>query len=172
MNEPRVGNVAIVAVGKPEAGNVGCVNAPVGHVELRADGLALQDGETLRGASVDYVLEVRIGLHAARVRTRLVDLLLVEPPMRVAKVEERRAVGMHEVLLARDGAHEAVAVECERTLVRGGADYAAAPRERRVVGTCRRPAPLAGGDRRKAHAEHVAAIPEARAPQHGAIGSV
>ena len=113
MDEAPVGDVLVVAVGELEAGNIGCVHLAVRDVELRADGLGLEHGEALRRTPIDDVLEVGRRTRRARVRPRLVDLLLVEAPVRVAEVEERSAVRVGEVLRALRRLHESAPVDLE-----------------------------------------------------------
>ena len=161
MDEPLLGEILVVAVGELEAGNVGSVHLAVLDVELRADGLGLEHGEALRRAPVDDILEVRGRARRARVRAGLVNLFLVEAPVRVAEVEERRAVRVGEVLGALRRLHEAALVDLEVARVRLRLQRAGLAVERGVAAAGGGPAPASGLRGREAHAEGLAAVPEA-----------
>ena len=161
MDEAPVGDVLVVAVSELEAGDVGSVHLAVRDVELRADGLGLEDCEALRRAPVDDVLEVGCRTRRARVRAGLVDLLLVEAPVRVAEVEERRAVRVGEVLLALRDLHESAPVDFEVACVGLCLQRARLAAKCAIALAGGDPAPAAGLRGREAHAEGLAAVPEA-----------
>ena len=161
VDESLVGEILVVAVGELEAGDVGGVHLAVRDVELRADGFCLVHREALRHAPVDDVLEVGCRTRLARVRSRFVDLLLIKTPVCVAEIEERRAVRVGEVLRALRGLHEPAFVDFEFACVGLCLQRARLAVERGVAATGGGPAPAPGFRGGEAHAEGLAAVPEA-----------
>ena len=161
MYETLVGEIPVVAVGKTETRNVGRVYPAVRDVELRSDGLGLEDGEALGHAPVDDVLKVGSRARSARVRAGFVDLLLIKPPVRIAEIEKRRAICVDEVLRALRGLHETASVDFEVASVGSGLYRAGLAVERGVAPAGGGPGPATGFRRGEAHAKDPAAVPEA-----------
>ena len=118
-------------------------------MEGGADGFALDDGEALFHPPPHNVLEMVVG-----------QVLRVHAPMRVAQIEKRRSIGIHQVFRPFFGLDETMPVDVQRTVVLPTAERPIVPVQGRVVRAGALPGPAAGLRRGETDHEPVAAVPE------------